>query len=138
MTDWSVHPYYALNGTQARGEAEAIHDELRGRARNMWITEIGAYYCNRGALMGEAQQRARAQRLVGEVAPRLEASHTFYYEFLRGNGARPPCESGGTQADSSLYKPDDEARSAARVILEAGGDAGPAWWWGFGAPLGWR
>jgi hypothetical protein len=152
-TDWGLHPYYALNASGS-GEARAIRDELRGYARTTWITEIGAYYCEKGQVLGEAQQRARTQRLVSGLAPSLQASHVFYYEFLRGDRERPPCERGGAQEDSALYKPDDSARAAASVIFEgsappvqeageggasaalASGETGPPWWSGFGAALG--
>jgi hypothetical protein len=158
LSDWGVHPYYALNASGGGGEAGAIHHELRGRARTTWITEIGAYYCERGQVVGEAEQLARAQQLVGELAPKLEASHTFYYELLRGDREQPPCESGGTQEDTALYRPDDGARSAANAILQgsapaptasaseagdrlallarASGSAPPPWWSGFSATLG--
>jgi len=158
IVNWGMHPYYALNSSRGGGEAEAIHDELRGVARTTWITEIGAYYCDNGVVMGEAQQRARAQRLVSELAPKLEASHTFYYEFLRANREQAPCESGKRQEDSALYRPDDGARAAASVILEGGAAAHlggareraeydarlagaaasrpPAWWSGFSAAIG--
>ncbi len=126
MTNWGLHPYHAVNGRQ-QGEAEAIRAELRGRARQVWITEIGAYYCDGGEIVGERGQRARARRLVDEVAPRLEAAHTFYYEFLRGNDAAAPCESGGRQQDSALYRPDDEARAAAEVIFHASARAPVEW-----------
>jgi len=157
IADWGVHPYYALNSSRGGGEAEAIHDELRGVARTTWITEIGAYYCDHGAVVGEAQQKSRAQQLVTELAPELEASHTFYYEILRANGEQPPCESGSTQEDSALFRPDDGARAAASVILAGGAPAPPEgareppesaprladasappppWWSGFSAALG--
>jgi hypothetical protein len=125
ITEWGVHPYHAVNRAGEGGEALAIRATLGTRVKHLWITEIGAYYCDQGALLGEREQQARAERLVDEVAPQLQASHAFYYELLRGDRARPPCEAGGTQEDSALYRPDDVARAAANVILDGSWTAAP-------------
>jgi hypothetical protein len=117
MTEWALHPYVAVN--RSGSEAQRVRDSVMAHD-NLWITEIGAYYCEeRGAEpaeeVGEDEQQARAEKLLTDVIPTLRPIHVFYYEFLYKDLALTPCESG--QPDTALYNPDDSTRTAARVIF---------------------
>jgi hypothetical protein len=119
MKDWALHPYAAVN--RSSPEAESIRSSVFAGA-NLWITEIGSYYCEEHSAepsqqTGEAEQNARAENLVDNVIPKLQPIHVFYYEFLYKDFALTPCEGG--QSDTALYNPDDAARRAARVIFGA-------------------
>jgi hypothetical protein len=117
MKDWALHPYAAVNRSST--EAESIRSSVMA-GENLWITEIGAYYCEEHSSepsqqMGEAEQNTRAENLVDNVIPKLQPIHVFYYEFLYKDSALTPCERG--ESDTALYNPDDGARKAARVIF---------------------
>jgi hypothetical protein len=117
MNDWALHPYAAVNRSST--EAESIRSSVMAGA-NLWITEIGAYYCEEHSAeplqqTGEAEQNARAENLVDNVIPKLRPIHVFYYEFLYKDSALTPCEGG--ESDTALYNPDDGARKAAEVIF---------------------
>jgi hypothetical protein len=98
----------------------------RGAGRQIWFTEIGALYCSRGELRGEAHQASDASYLVNTllVDPVLAPAHVFYYGFLFGGHATAPCTPSGGQ-DSELYASSGVARAAAQIILRPPGAASP-------------
>jgi hypothetical protein len=118
MKEWALHPYVAVNGGGA--QARAMRSSVLA-GDDLWITEIGAYYCEQpeaepAQQVGEEQQRARADYLVDRVIPALRPVHVFYYEVLYKHLTLTPCARG--QSDTALYNPDDQTRKAARVIFE--------------------
>ena len=117
MRDWALHPYAAVNASST--EAASIRSSVMA-GENLWITEVGAYYCEEHAVeptpeAGEVQQRERAEKLVDVVIPALAPVHVFYYEFLYKDLTQTPCEQG--QTDTALYNADDGARAAAHIIF---------------------
>ena len=118
--NWGLHPYIAVN--RGGGEAQAIRRELPARD-SLWITEVGAYYCEAPDDMdgfGEAGQAANAWRLVNVVIPALDPVHVFYYELSYKDGELTPCDQ---YSDTALY-----------VGIGAGRGPRPASCWGASAP----
>ena len=113
--DWGLHPYVAVN--RGGGEAQAIRRELPA-PDSLWITEVGAYYCEAPDDMdgfGEAGQAANAWRLVNVVIPALAPLHVFYYELSYKDGELTPCDQ---YSDTALYVGiEDRPRAAAGVLL---------------------
>jgi hypothetical protein len=119
---WGVHPYVSV-----RSHSDANLVRLRAAlpahaAQQIWFTEIGALYCSRGEVRGEARQASDAAYLVDTLLgdPALAPAHVFYYGFLFAGHARAPCTAAGGQ-DSELYASPDLARAAAGIILRAPG-----------------
>jgi hypothetical protein len=118
---WGVHPYVSVQShddSNLRRLVSAL--PAHGAGQQIWFTEIGALYCSRGEVRGEARQANDASYLVNRLLgdPAVAPAHAFYYGFLFGGGANPPCAPAGGQ-DSELYASPDVARPAASVILRA-------------------
>jgi hypothetical protein len=107
-----------------------------GAVRQIWFTEIGAFYCSRGRVRGEARQASDAAYLVNRLLddPALAPTHAFYYGFLFGGRQNAPCAAAGGD-DSELYSSSDEPRAAARILLRPPFNAAPSALPG-GGPLG--
>jgi hypothetical protein len=120
---WGVHPYVSVQSHSDRNLMRllsALPDSARGR--QVWFTEIGALYCTRGQVRGEARQARDAAYLVNTLLrdPALAPAHVFYYGFLFGDGASAPCTGAGAE-DSELYGSSDAPRAAARLLLRPTG-----------------
>lgn len=124
---WGVHPYVSV---QSHSDANLVRLvaalPAHGAGQQVWFTEIGALYCSRGHVRGEARQASDASYLVDTLLgdPALGPTHVFYYGFLFGGHATAPCTAAAGQ-DSELYASPGLARAAARVILRAPGTAVP-------------
>jgi hypothetical protein len=116
---WGIHPYYSV---KARDDATVLEIEQalpnHGAGAQIWFTEIGAYYCAHGQVLGEAQQAGDASYLLKSLIPATMPTHVFYYGFMAGDHARLSCVGHG-DFDSELYTASHVARSAARVLLRA-------------------
>ncbi len=116
---WGIHPYHSVkahsDSTVLRFE-EALPDH--GAGAQIWFTEIGAYYCVRGQMRGEAQQASDASYLVNTLIPAVAPTHVFYYGLMAGDHTEAPCTASGGD-DTELYRASDQPRSAAGVILRA-------------------
>jgi len=116
---WGVHPYVSVQ-SHSESNVRRLFAGLPAHAsgRQIWITEIGALYCSRGELRGEARQASDAAYLIDTLLgdPALAPAHAFYYGFLFGGRANAPCTQAGGQ-DSELYGSFDVPRAAAQVIL---------------------
>jgi hypothetical protein len=114
---WGIHPYYSV---KAHSDATilAIENALpdAGEGAQVWLTEVGAYYCADGQLRGEAQQASDASYLVNGLIPAIAPTHVFYYGFMAGDRAQLAC-SGSGDFDSELYSASHAARSAASVVF---------------------
>ena len=87
-----------------------------GGDAQIWITEVGSYYCARGHLLGEAPQAANASYLVNDLIPAVAPTHVFYYGFMAGADTEVPCVV-GRAFDSELYRASGEPRAAAGVVF---------------------
>jgi hypothetical protein len=112
-SDWGIHPYYGIKHETLEREM-AFKESLPDRAASIWITEAGAYYCERGAILGEASQARGAAYLVKQIVPYLDPAHVFYYGFMAQDDAEVPCAG---QPDTELYRADGEPRAAAAAVL---------------------
>jgi hypothetical protein len=124
---WGVHPYVSVKSHSDANLVRLIAAlPAGGGARQIWFTEIGALYCSRGEVRGEARQASDASYLLDTLLadPALGPAHVFYYGFLFGGRATAPCTAAGGQ-DSELYASTGVARAAARVIRRAPGAAVP-------------
>jgi len=121
---WGFHPYVAVKHHDAANLLELIAALPDGGAGSqIWFTEVGAYYCEAGALRGEALQAQDAEYLLRLIAdPALAPTHVFYYGFLYKDGEAAPCEEGSGASDTELFGPAGRPRAAAEVLL--GGIAG--------------
>jgi hypothetical protein len=122
---WGVHPYVSVQSHDDGNLLRLISAlPARGTGRQIWFTEIGALYCARGRVRGEARQASDAQYLVNTLLrdPALAPAHVFYYGFLFGDHASAPCAAGGGE-DSELYGSSDAPRAAASVLLRPVGAA---------------
>jgi hypothetical protein len=122
---WGVHPYVSVQAhddSSLRRLIAALPGH--GAGLQIWFTEVGALYCSRGDVRGEARQASDASYLVNTLLhdPSVAPVHAFYYGFLFGSHAQAPCTAGGGQ-DSELYTSSDLARAAARVVLLPTGGA---------------
>jgi hypothetical protein len=118
---WGVHPYVSVQShrhTNLRRLLSAL--PAHGAGAQLWFTEIGALYCTRGQLRGEARQASDAAYLVDSLLtdPAVAPEHVFYYGFLFGWRSDAPCSRSGGQ-DSELYTNSGAGRAAARVIFSA-------------------
>jgi hypothetical protein len=122
---WGVHPYVSVQSHDDSNLLRLLAAlPAHGAGRQIWFTEIGALYCSRGEVRGEARQASDASYLVNTLLgdPAIAPEHAFYYGFLFGGHANAPCAAAGGQ-DSELYASSDLPRAAARVILRAPGPA---------------
>jgi len=123
---WGVHPYRA---TAQRREGPLLGLERAlpggGAGTQVWFTEVGAFYCRHGDVLGQASQAAEAAYLRDSLLgdPALAPAHAFYYGVTFADGRPAPCSAAGGD-DSELYAPGDRPRAAARVLL-GGAGAGP-------------
>jgi hypothetical protein len=116
-TSWGIHPYRSV---QAHNDAAVLRFEQalpdHGAGAQIWITEIGAYYCTHGQVLGEAPQAANASYLVKGLIPAIVPTHVFYYGFMAGADTEVPCAA-GRASDSELYRASGEPRAAAGVLF---------------------
>jgi hypothetical protein len=119
---WGIHPYYAV---KAHDDATVLRFEQalpnHGAGAQLWFTEIGAYYCTRGQVRGEARQAADASYLADTLIPAIAPAHVFYYGLTAANGTEVPCTASGGD-DTELYRADGQPRAAAGVVLSASAD----------------
>jgi hypothetical protein len=124
---WGVHPYVSVQ-SHSDGSLLRLVSALpaSGAGRQIWFTEVGALYCARGRVRGEARQARDASYLLNTLLrdPALAPAHVFYYGFLFGNHASAPCAAGGGE-DTELYGSSDAPRAAAQVLLRPVRDGEP-------------
>jgi hypothetical protein len=116
---WGVHPYVSVrshNDTIVRRLIAEL--PAHGAGQQIWFTEVGALYCSRGEVRGEARQASDASYLVNALLtdPSVAPAHVFYYGFLFADGVPAPC-SPSVGEDSELYRSSGEARPAAEMIF---------------------
>jgi hypothetical protein len=114
---WGIHPYRSVrahNDAPVLRFAQALPDH--GADAQLWFTEIGAYYCAHGQVLGEAQQASDASYLVNDLIPAIAPTHVFYYGFMAGSDTEVPCAAAGA-SDSELYRASGEPRAAAGVVF---------------------
>jgi hypothetical protein len=114
---WGVHPYRSVrahNDAAVLSFEQALPDH--GADTQVWFTEIGAYYCAHGQVLGEAQQASDASYLVNGLIPAIAPTHVFYYGFMAGGNTEVPCAT-GRDSDSELYRASGEPRAAAGVVF---------------------
>lgn len=118
---WGIHPYYSV---KAHDDATILRFEQalpnHGAGAQLWFTEIGAYYCTRGEVLGEARQAADASYLVDTLIPAIAPAHVFYYGLMAAHRTEAPCTVSGGD-DSELYRADGQPRAAAGIVLSASG-----------------
>jgi hypothetical protein len=114
---WGIHPYRAVKAHSA-SSVLSVEQALprHGAGAQIWFTEVGAYYCADGQMLGEAQQASDASYLVNTLIPTIAPTHVFYYGFMAGDNAEAPCATGAGE-DSELYRASGVARAAAGVIF---------------------
>jgi hypothetical protein len=103
---WAYHPYGPVNddGTNRFARLDAFLGTI-GSDKDVWFTEVGAYFCRDNRLYGAASQNAAAGRLRDLLADPVRARQVsrVYYYHLAGNW-RPPDPSVGERCnwDSGL------------------------------------
>jgi hypothetical protein len=120
---WGIHPYVSVRSHRDTTVRRLIAElPAAGAGRQIWFTEVGALYCSRGEVRGEARQASDASYLANVLLadPAVAPEHAFYYGFLFGNGLPAPCSPAGGE-DSELYRSSGEARTAAEVVLRPAG-----------------
>ncbi|HTA34767.1 MAG TPA: hypothetical protein VK721_15205 [Solirubrobacteraceae bacterium] len=114
---WGIHPYRSM---RSHSDAPVLSFEQalpdHGADSQVWFTEIGAYYCAHGQVLGEAQQAADASYLVDDLIPAIAPTHVFYYGFMAGGNTEVPCAA-EPASDSELYRASGEPRAAAGVVF---------------------
>lgn len=125
--NWGIHPYHAVkymtDGTLTRFR-DALPDPAIDR---VWLTEVGAYYCEAGKTYGERPQTEQVRFLTDKLIPEFQPQHVFYYEITGKYDQLPAC--GSRQDDTALYAARSSdgppvARAAASVIF--GSEASPS------------
>jgi hypothetical protein len=122
--DWAVHLYHAVK-YESPSTLEGFSALLPGgRSDRLWLTELGAYYCEFGMQRGAARQEENARFLRDVLIPIARPLHAFYYQLMWPYDETPPCES-RTQ-DTALYAragvgEPPLARPAASVLLRSRG-----------------
>lgn len=90
---WAYHPYEVVNSGTASNRFDGLSSFLStiGTDKQVWFTEVGAYFCVGGTLSGPDAQNAAAQRLRDLIADPVYAAQVrrVYYYHLAGNW-RPP------------------------------------------------
>ncbi len=116
---WGIHPYHAVKAHDD-GSVLSFEQALpnHGASAQLWFTEVGAYYCAHGEVLGEARQAGDASYLANTLIPAIAPAHVFYYGFMAAHGSEAPCTSSGGD-DSELYRADGKPRAAADVLLSA-------------------
>jgi hypothetical protein len=121
---WAVHLYGAVKHESLQ-TLELFRSLLpHPRSDGLWLTELGAYYCEFGALRGARAQQRNASFLVHTLIPAADPVHAFYYQGVWPFDEHPPCEA-QTQ-DTALYAAARDggpplARPAADTVLGSGG-----------------
>jgi hypothetical protein len=119
---WGIHPYHAV---KAHDDATVLRFEQalpnHGAGAQLWLTEVGAYYCAHGEVLGEARQAGDASYLANTLIPAIAPAHVFYYGFMAAHGSEAPCTTSGGD-DTELYRADGQPRAAAGVLLSADAD----------------
>jgi hypothetical protein len=115
---WGVHPYVAL-GT--RDEANLLDFKAalpnRGVGEQIWLTEVGAFYCRAGEVRGQDRQASEAAYLLTLARdPAIAPAHVFYYGLLYRDHLKASCGPGRGD-DTELFGADDQPRAAASVVL---------------------
>jgi hypothetical protein len=118
--NWGVHPYRAVKYMSDSTMVDFREALPNPTADRIWLTEVGAYYCEAGHTYGERSQEEQARFLADELIPELQPAHVLYYDAAATQGAPPTCDS--QQSDTALYaarSPDGPllARAAASIIL---------------------
>jgi hypothetical protein len=114
---WGVHPYRSV----------AAHDDAPVLALRaalppgapLWLTEVAAAYCRRGAVLGEAAQAGEAAYLRTMIRS-LGPAHTFYYGVQYAQPLQGACGASGGE-DTQLFAPGGRPRAAAAELLGAAG-----------------
>ena len=116
-TIWGIHPYRSV---KAGSDAPVLRFEQalpdHGAGARIWMTEIGAYYCAHGQVLGEAFQATNASYIVNDLIPAIAPTHVFYYGFMAGADTEVPCPA-GRASDTELYRASGEPRAAAGVVF---------------------
>lgn len=116
-TIWGIHPYRSV---RAHSDAPVLRFEQalprHGAGSQVWITEVGAYYCAHGDVLGEAPQAGDASYLVNDLIPAIAPTHVFYYGFMAGAGTEVPCAA-ERASDSELYRASGVPRAVAGVVF---------------------
>jgi hypothetical protein len=114
---WGIHPYRSV---KAHSDVPVVRFEQalpdHGADTQLWFTEIGAYYCLNGQVLGEAEQASDASYLVDNLIPAIAPTHVFYYGFMAGGDREVPCAARGA-SDSELYRASGQPRAAAGVVF---------------------
>lgn len=114
---WGIHPYRSV---KAHSDVPVLRFEQalpdHGADTQLWFTEIGAYYCLNGQVLGEAEQASDASYLVNDLIPATAPTHVFYYGFMAGGEEEVPCAARGA-SDSELYRAPGQPRAAAGVVF---------------------
>ncbi len=114
---WGIHPYRSV---KAHSDVPVLRFEQalpdHGADTQLWFTEIGAYYCLNGQVLGEAEQASDASYLVNDLIPATAPTHVFYYGFMAGGEEEVPCAARGA-SDSELYRAPGQPRTAAGVVF---------------------
>jgi hypothetical protein len=116
-TIWGVHPYRSV---KAHSDVPVLRFQQalpdHGADTQVWFTEIGAYYCLNGQVLGEAEQASDASYLVNDLIPAIAPTHVFYYGFMAGGDTEVLCAA-GRGSDSELYRASGQPRTAAGVVF---------------------
>jgi hypothetical protein len=115
---WGVHPYVALS---THNEANLLNIKANlpnhGVGEQLWLTEVGAFYCRAGEVRGQARQADDASYLQTLIHdPAIAPAHVFYYGLLYRDHRQASCGPGGG-GDTELFGADDQPRAAANVVL---------------------
>jgi hypothetical protein len=112
---WGIHPYRSL----ARRDTRALREYLAGLpgGTQLWLTEVAAFYCRHGRVLGEGAQASEAAFLVHTLIREVSVAHVFYYGVMSAFGRPVPCGD-----DSELYGPEGQPRQAAGVVFGPAAD----------------
>ena len=118
--NWAIHLYHAVKYETLDTLDSFLSLLPDRRSDRVWLTELGAYYCEFGQLRGAALQERNARFIVDSLIPVAAPVHAFYYQGAWPYDTSPPCAA-GTQ-DTALYAAQSVggpllARPAAAVIL---------------------
>jgi hypothetical protein len=118
---WGVHPYSAVKAHDDSNLRALLAALPAGGGAQIWFTEVGAYYCLRGVVRGEAAQAADAAYLRDGLLrdPAVAPVHVFYYGLLFKDGLQAPCSADGG-SDVELFGPGETPRAAAAILLGTG------------------
>jgi hypothetical protein len=114
---WGIHPYVSV--ISHSDEPSAVLERELPAGVEVWVTEVGSYWCVRGRRRGQAAQAQDARYLLDGLLPSLpiEPAHVFYYGVSYAPGELAPCTPDGA-SDTELYGPDGRPRPAAGVVFQ--------------------